>query len=393
LNQKYGWYLDFEEHFMDELQHKEPNDFISRFIEIKLKLRVKDYTFNAQNELYILEDASSSNQISEFNDRIYENASKNSKKVSILNEFSESPICKSNVIKNVIESIKASESQSKQSIPGHNDELLTNNFESNTSKYKNEFDEISMIGCGFFGIVCKAKSKIDNKLYAIKKISFNNEYFKLISRELGILPLLEKEYAVQFVSFWIEKNYIKKEDVIAHSSTNINPEHLIFNLKNKLLHIQMELCDNTLKEIIDLLRSEFNQNSFDIMTPLSYCIASELFIEILECVDYLHKLNPPIIHRDLKPSNILITRGENGRFVKLADFGLAVLHEYDGQPHTKYRGTRRYTAPEVLRSTNGDNKLNYDTKADIYSLGVIVQDLFNIDTGCINRLDFFNFKT
>jgi serine/threonine protein kinase len=41
-------------------------------------------------------------------------------------------------------------------------------------------------------------------------------------------------------------------------------------------------------------------------------------------------------------------------------------------------GTQRYTAPEVFRSTN------YDTKADIYSLGVIVQELFNID---INRFE------
>jgi serine/threonine protein kinase len=107
------------------------------------------------------------------------------------------------------------------------------------------------------------------------------------------------------------------------------------------------------------------------MTPLGYYISSQLFEEILESVDYLHKQK--IIHRDLKPNNILITDGTNGRFVKIADFGLATFHLFDGQSHTKYKGTIRYAAPEVMSSRK------YDTKADIYSLGVILQELFNID--------------
>jgi serine/threonine protein kinase len=49
------------------------------------------------------------------------------------------------------------------------------------------------------------------------------------------------------------------------------------------------------------------------MTPLGYYISSELFIEILESVDYLHKQK--VIHEDLTPTNILITDGTNGRFV------------------------------------------------------------------------------
>jgi serine/threonine protein kinase len=40
---------------------------------------------------------------------------------------------------------------------------------------------------------------------------------------------------------------------------------------------------------------------------------------------------------------------------------------------TKYKGTRKYIAPEVL------NAPHYETKADTYSLGVILQELFNID--------------
>jgi serine/threonine protein kinase len=52
---------------------------------------------------------------------------------------------------------------------------------------------------------------------------------------------------------------------------------------------------------------------------------------------------------------------------------LATIHEFDGQSHTKYKGTIRYAAPEVMGSRK------YDTKADIYSLRVIIQEVFKFD--------------
>jgi serine/threonine protein kinase len=156
---------------------------------------------------------------------------------------------------------------------------------------------------------------------------------------------LQSDLVVQYKSSWIENNTI--------------------------LYIQMELCLNTLKEIIEILNKELNQKQSEVMTPLGYCISSEIFVEILESVDYLHKQN--VIHRDLKPTNILITNGLNGRFIKLADFGLSKIHESEYQTHTKYVGSLGYVAPEVQQTKQ------YDTKADIYSLGIIVQQIYNID--------------
>jgi serine/threonine protein kinase len=127
----------------------------------------------------------------------------------------------------------------------------------------------------------------------------------------------------------------------------------------------MELCRQTLKETIREIYK-------DLDGIIAYYVASELLIEILECVDFLHSHNPTIIHRDLKPSNILITFGKNGRFVKLGDFGLATVHSAD-QSHTKSTGTTNYIAPEVVVSSK------YDTRADIYSLGIIVRELFKIE--------------
>jgi serine/threonine protein kinase len=116
-------------------------------------------------------------------------------------------------------------------------------------------------------------------------------------KELQIIAKIRSDYVVHYNNSWIENN--------------------------EMLYIQMELCFNTLKGIMEQKQNDFKRKRFEVMTTLEYYISSELFKETLEAVNYLHSLKPPIIHRDLKPTNILITEGKNGRFVKLADFGLA----------------------------------------------------------------------
>jgi len=82
-----------------------------------------------------------------------------------------------------------------------------------------------------------------------------------------------------------------------------------------------------------------------------------------------------IIHRDLKPENILVKKGENNKyFVKIVDFGFIVKHQshtsVSQQSHTHGKGT--CMAPEMFER-------NYNTKADIYSLGKIFVELINLD--------------
>ena len=166
-------------------------------------------------------------------------------------------------------------------------------------------------------------------------------------KELEIMAKIISDYVVHYNHSWIENN--------------------------EILYIQMELCLNTLEVIMEQKQNDFKRKRFEVMTPLEYYISSELFKEILEAVNYLHSLKPPIIHRDLKPTNILITEGKSGRFVKLADFGLATIHKFDEQTHTENLGTIRYAAREVLDGRN------YDMKADIYSSGVIMEEIFYID--------------
>jgi serine/threonine protein kinase len=186
---------------------------------------------------------------------------------------------------------------------------------------------------------------------------------------------LRSDYVVKLDSAWIEKNYINPNDYNKYKENNpsMSLGHVVFDPnKPLLLHIQMELCSKTIRDVIKQLNDELNQKDSEEMTPIGYYITSELFKEIVESVDYLHNKNPPIIHRDLKPTNILIANGMSGRFVKLADFGLATIHEFDEQSRTLGSETMKYMAPEVLTR-------KYDTKADIFSLGVIIQELFNVD--------------
>jgi serine/threonine-protein kinase len=190
---------------------------------------------------------------------------------------------------------------------------------------------------------------------------------------------LESDFVVKYIDSWNEENYHLKEEYVKNrdlvdGSSFSSASSLLNNPYSKtLLNIQMELCSFTLKDAMEKLNDELKQKRTEILTPIGYFIACEMMVEMLDCVDYLHFQEPPIIHRDLKPSNILISSGNDGRFIKLSDFGLSTIHQFDKQSHSQAKGTIKYMAPEVLISRN------YDTKADIYSLGIIIQQLFHID--------------
>jgi len=74
-----------------------------------------------------------------------------------------------------------------------------------------------------------------------------------------------------------------------------------------------------------------------------------------------------IIHRDIKPENIFIS--DFGCF-KLGDFGIARQIEKTASALSR-KGTLNYMAPEV------NNGSRYDSRADIYSLGIVLYKLLN----------------
>jgi WD40 repeat protein/serine/threonine protein kinase len=110
-----------------------------------------------------------------------------------------------------------------------------------------------------------------------------------------------------------------------------------------------------------------------------------LFIPICQAIQHAHQKG--IIHRDLKPSNVLVAPppsppptggGGNGWGVpKVIDFGVAKAlgHQLTDQTLTTDRvgiiGTLEYMSPEQAELGARD----VDTRADIYSLGVLLYEL------------------
>ncbi|KAG8375728.1 hypothetical protein BUALT_Bualt10G0130600 [Buddleja alternifolia] len=89
-------------------------------------------------------------------------------------------------------------------------------------------------------------------------------------------------------------------------------------------------------------------------------------LEIAQAMQYLHENKPKILHRDLKPSNIFL---DDAFHVRVADFGHA-RYLIDGEKAlTGETGTFVYMAPEVIQCSP------YDEKCDVYSFGVILNEL------------------
>jgi tetratricopeptide (TPR) repeat protein len=100
-----------------------------------------------------------------------------------------------------------------------------------------------------------------------------------------------------------------------------------------------------------------------------------LFEKIALAVQHAHQKG--ILHRDLKPTNILVSTTDGQSTPKLIDFGLskAIDQSLTGDSLTTQfgaiLGTLEYMAPEQT----GLNGQDVDTRADVYSLGVILYEL------------------
>ncbi|XP_048052224.1 STE20-like kinase b [Megalobrama amblycephala] len=95
--------------------------------------------------------------------------------------------------------------------------------------------------------------------------------------------------------------------------------------------------------------------------------------QTLDALLYLH--DNKVIHRDLKAGNILLTLDGD---VKLADFGVSAKNTKTIQRRDSFIGTPYWMAPEVVMCETSKDR-PYDYKADIWSLGVTLIELAQIE--------------
>ena len=127
--------------------------------------------------------------------------------------------------------------------------------------------------------------------------------------------------------------------------------------------IVLELCDCSLTKLLKEKKEGFNIKEIK---------------EILNQLNNTFKImkEKQIVHRDLKPDNILIkykNEERNNFIIKICDYGISKLAR-----HTKLKthiGTHLYMAPEIM--TEDDN---YNYKCDLWSLGIILYQLYFRET-------------
>jgi len=156
-------------------------------------------------------------------------------------------------------------------------ELERNNSSQSASPVSNkrlnikDFDKITELGRGAYAKVDLRKSRINNKLIAIKIL---NKHF---------MEKLNKTHEA----------YIEKEILSKISHPNIIKLLSTFQDRNKLYFV-LEYASN--RDLASFIRSQ---------GILSCKLAKFYTAEIINALEYLH--NKKISHRDLKPENMILT--------------------------------------------------------------------------------------
>ena len=209
------------------------------------------------------------------------------------------------------------------------------------------------LSSGFFGEDITVDIYSDLKEFYTPANGYSRLHLCRRYGKLHILKSLQPFYSSQ--EFY--KQLLLKEFNIGYQLDHPNIRHTIGWEKNDLLgnYIVLEYIDG-----IPL-------TTFIEQGKLTRALAYKFITEICNALQYIH--NKQLIHKDLKPNNILITY--NGNNVKLIDFGLADCDDYEILKIPA--GTEKYLAPEQL-----DPNATLDCRTDIYSLGIIIEELATI---------------
>ncbi|XP_056327004.1 STE20-like serine/threonine-protein kinase isoform X2 [Danio aesculapii] len=223
-------------------------------------------------------------------------------------------------------------------------------FKLGTEKKKKQYEHVNRdvnpedfweivgeLGDGAFGKVYKAQNKQTGILAAAKVIDTKTEEeLEDYMVEIDILASCDHQYIVKLLdAFYFESK----------------------------LWILIEFCAGGAVDAVML----------ELERPLTEPQIRVVCKQSLEALVYLHENK--IIHRDLKAGNILFTSDGD---IKLADFGVSAKNTKTLQRRDSFIGTPYWMAPEVVMCETSKDR-PYDYKADIWSLGVTLIELAQIE--------------
>jgi len=188
-----------------------------------------------------------------------------------------------------------------------------------------DYDIISTLGEGAYGVVLKAKTKATGRLVAIKRFRDSDSEDKYVRKTaLREVKLLKKLTHVNIVELII-----------------------VYRYKNKL-NLVLEFVDRTLVDDLgmDALRTRL-------------CTW-----QVLRAVGHMHAHG--VVHRDISPKNVLMS---HEGVVKLCDFGFARPLGAAEDVYTGYVGQRWYRAPELL------TRQSYGAAVDVWAIGVMLPEV------------------
>lgn len=174
---------------------------------------------------------------------------------------------------------------------------------------------------------------------------------------------------------------VRKLDSGTEFAVKVFDKRLVMNKDLDSLLVRNEVTLLRMAEHPNLIRMvELYEGDTYIYCVMDFCKGKRLFDEVsekrslpegyalkvlrkvLEALVWLHSKH--IVHRDVKLENILFRGKSLQEGLCLVDLGFAVVVD-EAQKILPNCGTPGYTAPEVLL------KQPYDTKADVFSLGVV----------------------
>lgn len=184
------------------------------------------------------------------------------------------------------------------------------------------------LGEGAFSVVKDGNHKQSGESYAIKivtKAKLTHEDEEALKDEIGVLRELKHQHIIRLYDVFDEAQYY-------------------YLVTEKMSG--GELFDRIVQ------KSYYNEKE-----------ARDVCKILFDALEYCHVRK--VAHRDLKPENLLLLSDHNDSDIKIADFGFAKKVKEPNSLTTQC-GTPGYVAPEILEG------VPYDTKADMWSLGVIV---------------------